>query len=85
MDLSSKSPQQILQTFREILKEAADLYEKPQSKITSLEFTAAAKGRLGYRNMAKLGGFIKLRQYVAPPKETQDKAAIALVNKILGR
>jgi len=83
MNRLDNSPQQILKTFKEILKEAADVYEKPLAKITELEFSAVSNGRLGVKRLVRCGGFRKLREYVAPGKK--NPSTVEFIKRVISR
>jgi hypothetical protein len=78
------SPKQTLILFKQILKDAADFYDKPLYLVTGHEFSFVSKGRLGAQRIGQLGGFAKLKAYVAPNKHQQlDKNTKQLLEKIL--
>lgn len=81
MDYSVKTPVEILKRFRQILKEASELYGKPQSKITDKEFMVMSAGRLGEQSMMKCGGFVRLRAYVSPGKK--DTETVEFFKRVL--
>jgi hypothetical protein len=80
-----QSIKSLMSVFKQILKEASELYQKPMSTITAPEFIFTSNGRLGINKIYQLGGYIKLRTYVAPDKKNQlDKATKQMIEKIMG-
>lgn len=75
---TSKSPIDILKLFKCILKEASEMYGRPAHSVSKIQFRIAADGRLGDIALMRCGGFVPLRNYVAPKGKKQP-------NKILER
>lgn len=59
----------LIQLFREILQDAEKSFRRPAASITEPQFGAVSNGRLGYRRMARCGGFIALRDFVTSKKK----------------
>jgi hypothetical protein len=78
-----KTPAETLKLFRVILKEAARVYRKAPSEVSSPQFNLVAKGRLGRDPISRLGGYVTVRNFVAPQKGNSAKVDIDLVSRIL--
>lgn len=78
-----KVPKNFINTFKTILKEAADLFDKPMSLVSIEQFQSVCKGRLSF-TVVRVFGYARLRNCVAPSANT-TKAEIQEVRKLIAK
>jgi hypothetical protein len=79
-----KSAKQVLKEFKTILNEAATAFDKSPSEVKFSQFQLISNGRLGMKAIAKYGGFLALRQYVAPSKKIKvESETMKVLERIL--
>lgn len=75
---------QIVKDFKNIMLESSKFYHKTVYEINYYQFQAINDGRVSKGNLALLGGYVIMRQFVFPQEEqTIDPAAKTLLLKLL--
>lgn len=81
-----RQPKEVVFLFRKILKEASEFYQKAEHAVTSFEYDMIQNGRLGMHTISRLGGFTKLKAYVAPSKKSElTTESRKMLERILGK
>jgi len=81
-----RSPKEIVDLFKVVMKDAAKMFAKPESEVTDGQFLAAANGRLGKDSIKRLGvSFGVLRNHLYPSSKGKiDKQSNEMIKRILG-
>jgi len=75
----------ILKDFKVVLKEASDLFNRPEYKVTQCQFDMLNKNRVR-RDLVRAFGFVALKNAVAPAPNTTKQEynqAKAMIEKLV--
>ena len=73
----------IIKEFKAILKEASKTFGVPPHAVNNVQFGYVSAGRVSKDKLSLLGGYGKLKAYVAPNPKGKDKAAAQAMQTLL--